>query len=322
MCIAAGLISLLIRQIDWAKFLQVIAQHGLTSYIWLVIIAGLGWCIYVWRWRLLLLPLCLTPSFCELFVDSLIGLFYGLFVPTGLAGDAVRAIRVGNRHQATRKTFISVILDRLIGLFAVALLFGIQLVRNGLTWRGIRLSWVGWFFFATLTLIVVLLVWGESLLSWLPVAIGGQKRWRDSLERWPLNWLVRQAERLWSLAREYADARQFVALGVLASIIYQLLVTLVYYVGGRALGIQVGFGDYVWIVALVTLSQILPITIAGLGVREGLFVFLLGQYDVSASTAVALSLIVFSVTLLFGLLGGGLGLAEGVRAGHSEVDGR
>lgn len=159
-------------------------------------------------------------------------------------------------------------------------------------------------------------------MNWLPADREGQKRWPDSLDRWPLNWLVRQIERLWSLAREYADARQFVALGVLASAIYQLLVTLVYYVGGRVLGIQVGFGDYVWIVALVTLSQILPITIAGLGVREGLFVFLLGQYGVSASTAVALSLIIFSVTLLFGLLGGGLGLAEGVRAGYSEDDGQ
>ena len=90
--------------------------------------------------------------------------------------------------------------------------------------------------------------------------------------------------------------------------LYQLIVTLVYYTGGTILKIRVSFEDYVWIVALVSLAQVLPITLAGLGVREGLFAFLLKQYGVPATTSIALSLTVFSVTLLFGILGGGLEL--------------
>jgi len=87
-------------------------------------------------------------------------------------------------------------------------------------------------------------------------------------------------------------------------------VTLAYTIGGATMGIRAGFGDFVWIVALVALAQVLPITVAGLGVREGLFVFLLAQYGAPAETALALSLTVFSVTLLFALLGGALSLVN------------
>ncbi len=301
MCIAAGLLVLLVWRIDWTQFQRIITQYGPRLYLWLIPIAGLGWLVYVWRWQTLLVPLGLKPPFRELVIDSLVGLFYGLFVPTGLAGDAVRAARVGTRYHVMRKTFLSVVIDRLVALFSVILVFGVQLVGGGLTWQGVRLSWTGW-------TIIALIIGGGVLFHRRPSAWMEQIKY-GLLTRWPSNPLVRQIDQMCDLVQEYAQARHFIALGVVGSVVYQLFVTLSYYAGSRVLGISVGFGDYVWIVALVTLAQILPITIAGLGVREGLFVFLLGQYGVPAASAVALSLVVFSVTLLFGILGGVLELA-------------
>ena len=142
------------------------------------------------------------------------------------------------------------------------------------------------------------------------------------LERWPFSWLLRQVGQLWDIAGEYARARRLVGLSLGVSVVYQLVVTSAYFVGGTMLGIEVAFGDYVWIVALVMMAQVLPITIAGIGVREGLFAFLLGQYGVPTTTAVALSLVVFSVTLLFGIVGGILGLVSdtGLASGDLAPD--
>lgn len=306
--IAAGLIFLLVRRIDWPEFQQITGQYGLKLYLGLIPIAGVGWLIYVWRWRLLLLPLRVTPSLRELASDSLIGLFYGLFVPTGLAGDAVRAARLGGRHRAMQRALVSVAVDRIVGLVSVLLLFATRITRDGPTGQEIRLSRTGWAIFATLIVAGALIAGGirplyRRLAGW---------RWHERfsiLNRRPFNWLARQASQLWDLVPEYAESKRFVALGIAVSVLYQLLVTLVYYAGGIMLGIHVRFGDYVWIVALISLVQVMPITIAGLGVREGVFAFLLAQYGVSNTTSIALSLVVFSVTLLFGIVGGVLELS-------------
>lgn len=313
--IAAGLIFLLLRQVDWSQFQQIVTKHGVRLYLWLIPIAGIGWFIYILRWRFLLLPLGVIPSLPELACDSLIGVFYGLFVPTGLAGDAVRAARLGSRHRAMKKAFVSVAVDRIVGLFSVLLMFVTRAITGNPAGQKVRLSLTGWF--AILIVAIALIAGGVRPLYRLLVGWARQRRF-SILDRWPFNWLARQVGQLWGLIPEYAGAKRYLALGIAASILYQILVTLIYSTGGTMLGIHIRFADYVWIVALVSLAQVMPITIAGLGVREGVFAFLLGQYGVSTTTSVALSLVVFSVTLLFGIVGG---ILELVGASKSSQNG-
>ena len=299
--IAAALIVLLVYRVDWPQFQQIVARHGVRLYLWLIPIAGLGWFIYVLRWRFLLLPLGVIPSLPELVCDSLIGVFYGLFVPTGLAGDAVRAARLGSRHGALQRAFVSVAVDRIVGLLSVLLMFAARTITGSPAGQEVRLSSTGWF---AVLIVAVALIGGGVRPLYRHLVRWARRRRFSILERWPFNWLARQVGELLGLIPEYAGAKRYLALGVAASILYQLLVTLVYSTGGAMLGIHIRFADYVWIVALVSLAQVMPITIAGLGVREGVFAFLLGQYGVSTTTSVALSLVVFSVTLLFGIVGG------------------
>jgi len=309
--VAAGLIGLLLWRVDWAQFRQVISLYGLRLYLWLIPLTALNWLVYVLRWRLLLLPLGLRPRFGELVVDSLVGFFYGLFIPTGLAGDAVRAVRLGNRHRAVTQALLSVAVDRLVGLFTVLLLFGVQFARRAPPVTGIALSWAGWAVLGGLLAAALLMVGGALWLDRRPRSGDGPHPTTGSR---PVRWLARQVERLAALLRAYRHGWRSLALALAISVVYQLLVTLVYTIGGATMGIRAGFGDFVWIVALVAMAQVLPITVAGLGVREGLFVFLLGQYGAPPATALALSLTVFSVTLLFALLGGMLSLTTDHRA--------
>ena len=304
---------LLSTRLDWERFRQVIAEHGVTLYLVAIPITSLGIVAYTARWWALLIPLGLKPSFVKAIVDSLVGLFYGLFVPTGLAGDAVRALRLGKRrqdeqHHALQKAFVSVAVDRIIGLFALLLLFGIPLIGNRAKWQGLQVSWLGGAIVAGLVLAMALVAGlGQPLLRRLTAWVQ-HKEQAGSIRPPLLKWLLHKVVQFWNVFQDYAQARRFVALSIVIAVLYQLCLTWVYYAAGAVLGIEVGFGDYVWIVALVTLAQILPITVAGVGVREGLFAFLLGQYGVTTETSLALSLVVFSVTLLFGLLGGVLEL--------------
>lgn len=297
------LLVLLLWQVDWAHMASILGQYGLKLYLALIPVTTIAWVVYVWRWKLLLAPLQVFPTFWEMVVDSLVGLFYGLFVPTGLAGDAVRAIRLGRRQQALPQAFLAGAVDRLMGLWALLLLFGVQLATNPRLLSRFQIPWLTWLIVAGLLFGTIVLM-SRRLLALL-------RRLKDRIiQRYPAHWLAEKADQLWHWVEVYSQAKPYFVASLVISIIYQLLLTFVYFIGATLMGVSLPFSDLIWIVVLVTLVQLLPITIAGLGVRESAFVFLLGWYQVSATTAVALSLIVFSVSLLFGLCGGLLSLLD------------
>jgi hypothetical protein len=79
-------------------------------------------------------------------------------------------------------------------------------------------------------------------------------------------------------------------------------------------------------VPVATAALLVPISISGFGVREGIYVTLFGQLGVDPALAVALSLATYSLDFLMGLVGGAVYLAAGVLglrrgAGEAKVAG-
>jgi uncharacterized membrane protein YbhN (UPF0104 family) len=97
---------------------------------------------------------------------------------------------------------------------------------------------------------------------------------------------------------------------MLLALLFQLGVVASNYVLCLALGISVSYVQLLWVVAAASLLQSLPISIAGVGVREGAYVYILGTQGVSASSALALSLLVFGIQVLLALAGGLLQLQQ------------
>ena len=88
------------------------------------------------------------------------------------------------------------------------------------------------------------------------------------------------------------------------SIFTQLLDCLIGYCVGRGLGIDLPFEFYLVCVPLVTLAQLIPITLNGLGLRESLYLLLMGSAGVSPEAATGLSLITFALGFILSLSGG------------------
>ena len=94
---------------------------------------------------------------------------------------------------------------------------------------------------------------------------------------------------------------------VVLSMAAQIPGALVFVVLGRGLGLDVSLPAMAWVRSVVVLFTVLPISIGGLGVREGVLVLVLGSYGVASSDALALSILVFAATILApGLVGGAL----------------
>ena len=92
----------------------------------------------------------------------------------------------------------------------------------------------------------------------------------------------------------------------------QFLAAAMYLSAALALGLEIHFVTLLWIVSLVYFIHMVPLTISGLGIREGVLVFLLPYFGVDPTDALAFSLIVFGFTLSIGLLGGILEFCEAV----------
>jgi len=90
------------------------------------------------------------------------------------------------------------------------------------------------------------------------------------------------------------------------AVLLQLNVVLYYILIGRALGLNIPAPDYFVFIPLVLLLQLIPITINGLGVREGAYVAVFAFYGITASAALSFALIEIAFGLIVGLMGAAL----------------
>lgn len=88
------------------------------------------------------------------------------------------------------------------------------------------------------------------------------------------------------------------------ALVLQANVVVYFFFIGKAFRLDIGFPDYFIFVPIVLLVQALPITINGLGLREGSTVEIFKYYLIPAGTAVAFSLVDVAFRLVLGAVGG------------------
>jgi uncharacterized membrane protein YbhN (UPF0104 family) len=92
----------------------------------------------------------------------------------------------------------------------------------------------------------------------------------------------------------------------------QILVVVVNILNGAALGLNVPTVFYFILIPLVAVATMIPVSLNGLGVREGAFVFFLAQAGVPEDQALSLALLWLGVIIVSSLIGGLVWLATPV----------
>jgi len=246
---------------------------------------------YKWSW--IGRALGFEGAFLDYVRFYFIGMFFNLFGPSTLGGDLVRALYLG-AGQRRRVAVSSVVFDRASGL--------VTLVALGAT--GFLLfpayRFPAPFVVSSVALGVALVVgwWAAPrLVRLLPVT-----RWTRELRH----------EVEIDLAPLWRDRRLLTGT-VLVSLVLHLTQVSAQYVLAHAAGAQLPFSYCLIFHPVITLMAALPVSVNGLGVREGGYLYFLTRIDVDDSVAVTLSLLYFAVTVACGLLGGILFLLSGAR---------
>lgn len=291
--VAAGVLVYLFRRVQLERLLDIL-RNGRSSWF-AAAFAGtlfLQWLVAA-RLRRLVQAQDLPLSTFATFEINLATRFYGLFLPGGnVAGIAVRVLRLGKTAGSYAGAGIAMVADRLVAtsmLCLVGLVFWLfDRPDHGYVWIGmLGLTLVG-------VAVPTMLVFGRAPIPFL------ERLARSRLDSW-----------YGAIARSRALGPDDLAWVFLLSIAAHLFDVGVFWMLARVLDLDMTLVSMGWVRSCILLSTLLPVTVAGLGLREGASILLLGLYGVSEERALAFGLLVFAITSLG--LGAAGGLLEGWR---------
>jgi glycosyltransferase 2 family protein len=239
------------------------------------------------RWHLILSAETPSPGPAALLKIVLVGMFFNQVLPTGVGGDAVRVWRCCRRGIALGAAVRSILLDRACGYLVLILVYAANL--PGL----LRIL------SDPQQKVAVVAVLAAGLLGFVALLL------LDCLPQFLLR--LRLVAPLAALSREtrrlfVQPARSAAVLGL--SVVTMGFTILVFKLVADSVGSHLPLGNWIMIVPPVTLIQLLPISLAGWGVREAVLVVALASFGVPAEMALATSVLLGLCLVASGLPGG------------------
>jgi uncharacterized membrane protein YbhN (UPF0104 family) len=274
--VTAGMLLLLIRSIDASQSLRSLMMVPPIVLAAALLMQLIGTCVASFRWYLIMRTIGFSHTFSFYWKSYFKGTFFNQALPTSIGGDSVRILDCARDGNSTLEAFSGVFIDRVVGLAGLlllnitALVLKPSLLPEQIFW--VLLFVVSGLFFALIALFHLQYLRFLAGYSWLSPFLKLSERYQ----------LI------------YGSGRG-IAVQLFLSVIVHLLTLGIFYTLGNSVGLNYSFPVYLTLVPPVILLTILPISLAGWGVREGALVgfFLLVGADKSR---------VVSFSILYGLL--------------------
>lgn len=290
--VTLALLALSLRGVEWGRLRSVFVAIdwrwwlvGLALLVSVQVVAAVRWAVLA-RPVGFQLPLA---SFIRRFFE---GLFFNLVLPTSIGGDVVKAYRLADTPGGRVLAGCTVLADRLAGLTALSVIAVTALAVHRFALGPSAAVAIA----AALTLAIVAVARAivgnlDRILGAIPV--------RGRLES--------LAARLLPYQKRPGLVASAIGWGMLVQIGGVLGVACI----GRSLGLDVALPTWFMAVPLVNLATVLPISIGGVGVREGMLSALLAPAGVPTEKAVAIGMLTLLTMIVCGVAGGIAFLAAG-----------
>jgi uncharacterized protein (TIRG00374 family) len=237
------------------------------------------------KWKIILMVDGINVPFRYLLQNYYIGNFISLFLPSSFGGDIYRIFALKKHSYDVSKNTSSVLFDRITGLFA---LISISIVSFALFGYFSKNLWlIVAYFIGVLLFIIITSDYAINKLAAI------QHR------------VIRFPYKILKSFNQYIKQPKYLFPTLLVSFIFQANIVFIVSLYCAALNISVQYSYLFIVVPLIYLTEALPISINGLGVREGAFVFFFSQIGVTKESAMAVAILVISVRYLYCLSIGG-----------------
>jgi glycosyltransferase 2 family protein len=266
-----GEVAAALRDGDWGWFAAGLPLMGAA-----VVLGGLRWWLLLEGAQIEVSAWRSVKAFAASFVLNIL-------LPTAVAGDAVRTWVVGRESGRLLGVAAATVIDKLTALLC---LFGLAWAAYALDRDAVPHSLVLVFAWVTAGLLAALVIAAVAAAGVRPV-----------LHRLPERLAV-MARESWKLIRTWAGLTKLVASVLGLGVVYQLLAVIVFILVGRTLGLELPFALAAVSTSIVLVATLIPVSVGGLGIREGGFVLLLGEAGISAADATLASLLSAAAVLI------------------------
>ena len=236
------------------------------------------------------------------FKVQLISSFYGVVLPGDLAGGLITWYMISDKSGERAASASVIVFLRLMSIITLIAFTAIGLVfEEKLIDINLRVY--------IIILAVLFLLMFIPFVSSKSATIMKQF-FRMIIQKTPAaNWrhkLVQLSNKLWDSVITCTNVDPGVMLWTVSiSILCHLFLILFTYLLMIMVGINLPFQVSVWLLGAINLVQLLPVSFAGLGVRDISIIYLLGKYyQVAPESSLILSTFFLAFSLIFTLIGG------------------
>jgi glycosyltransferase 2 family protein len=281
--VSAGLLVYLSRRVSFAEIGSFLARADRTLLAAALALYLAGQVVSAIKWRRLAVAVGFRASPPRFIAYYFIGMFFNAFGFGTVGGDVVRAFYLAGQGGRRGLAINTVVADRVSGLVVLlAIALGALVAFHDY-------DLPAWIYWGVIVLASALLGGWRLLPQALPALLPRENRLRRLVEQ--------------DLAPYWNDDRLLVDVGAL-SCLFHLSQIGVLMILTRALGLGVPWSYCFILGPLVNIMAAIPVSLNGLGVREGGYVFFLAHIGIARESAIAFALSWFAVVMLAGVAGG------------------
>lgn len=276
----------------WLSLKQAHMEYAAISFLVLI---GMRY-VTAYRIKILTNVHKMKISIQHFFKISLVTTFYGLFLPGTLAGGAVRWYKISKVDNKPAESLTAIVYDRFITTLGVIMIGAIFWLVE----RRIHTNQeMGLILFVALIVFVAtyILAFNGKMASCIV-------KMNDAMVFIP-EFVREKIKKILVSSMDYRKISKKKHIEIfIVTILFDICGILSVYLFSLALNLPLTFVQLGWIRSIVSILSMLPISFAGIGVREGSMIFLLQAYGIEPADAIALSFLILSGGIVLALCGG------------------
>jgi uncharacterized protein (TIRG00374 family) len=289
----------LFKIVDFNKTIDLLSKTILSYFALAFLFHNSSNFFITLKWYKLAKPLKLKSSYLDLLKLNFISMFYSIFVPGQGSGELIKGIKLQKKEGDIEKVWAPIFIDKITNLLvmliigATAILFDQHFNQNKVLVVTVFLLIAIFIFLSFILFTDKITILIEAVKDILVYFLKFLKINTDCISNFSLNYF-----------NEYKNHKSIIFETFFWSFMTKLPHVFALYFLAKSLNIDINLIESAWLLSVISIASLLPISFSGLGVREGTLIFSMSKIGVGSSEALSFSLLIFILGILTGLIGG------------------
>lgn len=304
----------ILKSVNIQETIKVLQKTSPFYFLLAFILYNLSNIFLTIKWYRLANPLNIQSNFSELLRLNYISMFYSMFVPGQASGELIKGLKLVKKEESHEKVWIPIFIDKITNLL-ITFIIGFTAILFDTSMRQNKILLLVMSLLTGLLTLITIISFSEGTAKFICFV-------KDNLIK-ILKLLKINSEALKDFSLSYFESYKKHNNLMFETFLWSFLIKaphiLAFYVLALCLGIKLSLIQSAWLFSIVSVFSLLPISFSGLGVREGTVIVLFSQIGIESSIALSFSMLVFTIGVIIGLIGGVFELVPLQKASKANV---